>query len=207
MRITIIGNREQFECLESIINMENNVFLHVENIFTTNAPSDLVFDFLYDNSNERIEKLNSLQSVTFVNCVHTILENKSASFIRFNGWHNFKKGSKLELAVTDKSKQEFKSILNTLGLDYIIVPNIVGLITPRVISMLINEAFFALGEHVSTKEEIDIAMQLGTNYPYGPFEWSQKIGLQNIYTLLLLLSANDNRYTIANEMKKEVQKL
>jgi 3-hydroxybutyryl-CoA dehydrogenase len=31
-------------------------------------------------------------------------------------------------------------------------------------------------DEISTKAEIDIAMKLGTNYPYGPFEWSEKSG-------------------------------
>ena len=42
--------------------------------------------------------------------------------------------------------------------------------------MIINEAFLALQEGVSTKEEINTAMKLGTNYPLGPFEWVEKIG-------------------------------
>ncbi len=44
-------------------------------------------------------------------------------------------------------------------------------------AMIINEAWHALAEEVSTKNEIDTAMKLGTNYPYGPFEWAEKIGL------------------------------
>ena len=80
-----------------------------------------------------------------------------------------------------------------------------GLIAARTIAMLINEAYFALGEDVSTKEEIDLAMKLGTNYPYGPFEWSKKIGLKRIYMLLEKLGKTDNRYAIAPAMKSELQ--
>ena len=69
--------------------------------------------------------------------------------------------------------------------------------------MIINEAFFALGEGVSTMEEINLAMKLGTNCPYGPFEWEEKIGLQNIYRLLHKLSATDKRYSIAPLLKKK----
>jgi 3-hydroxybutyryl-CoA dehydrogenase len=60
--------------------------------------------------------------------------------------------------------------------------------------MIINEAFFALSENVTTIEEIDTAMKLGTAYPYGPFEWGNKIGLQNIVTLLKKLSKKQPRY-------------
>ena len=70
--------------------------------------------------------------------------------------------------------------------------------------MIINEAFFALEAGVSTMEEIDVAMKLGTNYPYGPFEWCKKIGLKKVYDLLEKLSKTDDRYTIAQAMKNEI---
>ena len=60
--------------------------------------------------------------------------------------------------------------------------------------MIINEAWFAFEEGVSSKEEIDIAMKLGTNYPLGPFEWGALIGEKNIYALLKKLSAGNKRY-------------
>ena len=73
----------------------------------------------------------------------------------------------------------------------------------RVICMIINEAFFALQEEVSTVNEIDLAMKLGTNYPYGPFEWQDKIGLQNIYQLLKSLSVKDKRYSASLLLEKK----
>ncbi len=57
---------------------------------------------------------------------------------------------------------------------------------------------------ITTKTEIDLAMKLGTNYPYGPFEWAEKIGLKNIYLLLKKLSENDNRYAVAPAMELEL---
>ena len=69
--------------------------------------------------------------------------------------------------------------------------------------MIINEAYFSLSEKVSSKEEIDIAMKLGTNYPYGPFEWSQKIGLKNIYNLLRILEKEESRYKAADLLRDE----
>ena len=46
-------------------------------------------------------------------------------------------------------------------------------------------------------------MRLGTNYPYGPFEWSKKIGLKNIATLLTELSLTEKRYHPADLLLKE----
>ncbi len=55
-----------------------------------------------------------------------------------------------------------------------------GFVSARIVSMIINEAYFTLEAGTSTKEEIDIAMKLGTGYPFGPFEWGEMIGLSRI---------------------------
>ena len=82
-------------------------------------------------------------------------------------------------------------------------PDIAGMITARVLATIINEAYYTLGAQVSTREEIDIAMKLGTSYPYGPFEWSAKIGLNRIYELLTELSTVDKRYIPAPLLTQE----
>ena len=87
---------------------------------------------------------------------------------------------------------------------YRFVPDIPGMVTARILAMIINEAYFTLQENVSTKEEIDIAMKLGTSYPYGPFEWSEKIGLKNIHNLLIELSKTDKIYKPSEAMEREV---
>lgn len=69
--------------------------------------------------------------------------------------------------------------------------------------MIINEAYFTLGENVSGKTEIDTAMKLGTNYPFGPFEWSEIIGKEKIYNLLTKLVTEDRRYDPAPFLIKE----
>ena len=85
------------------------------------------------------------------------------------------------------------------------VPDVPGMISTRVIAMIINEAYFGLGDGISSKKDIDIAMKLGTNYPYGPFEWGEKIGLKKIYALLKKLSEKDDRYTVAPALEKEIR--
>jgi len=84
-----------------------------------------------------------------------------------------------------------------------LAPDIPGMITARVLAAIINEAYHTLGAQVSSREEIDIAMKLGTSYPYGPFEWSDKIGLTRVYELLTELSNEDARYMPAPLLKEE----
>lgn len=125
------------------------------------------------------------------------------NFSRINGWTGFLKRKIWEVATGNEAL--IKDIFEKLEWKYIKVADEPGLVSARIISMIINEAYFALGEDVSTKEEIDLAMKLGTNYPYGPFEWSKKIGLKRIYMLLEKLGKTDNRYAIAPAMKSELQ--
>ena len=62
-----------------------------------------------------------------------------------------------------------------------------------------NEASFALGERIARREDIDTAMTLGTNYPFGPFEWGKKIGFEQIRAVLegLRREFGEERYRTA----------
>jgi len=124
------------------------------------------------------------------------------NFSRINGWPGFLNREIWEIVTLDENA--VKPIFEKLGWKYAVVADEPGLVSARIISMIINEAYFASGENVSSKDEIDIAMKLGTNYPYGPFEWSRKIGLKRIYYLLERLSKTDIRYTIAPTLKNDL---
>ncbi|MGZ4060496.1 MAG: 3-hydroxyacyl-CoA dehydrogenase NAD-binding domain-containing protein, partial [Bacteroidia bacterium] len=66
----------------------------------------------------------------------------------------------------------------------------------RVICMLINEAIDSLYLQLATKEDLDLAMTKGVNYPKGLLKWADEIGLKNIYTSLDVLYElyNEDRY-------------
>jgi len=70
--------------------------------------------------------------------------------------------------------------------------------------IIINEAFLTVEENVSVEKEIDTAMKLGTNYPYGPFEWGEKIGLNKVVYLLEVLEKEQNRYKPAGLLKNKI---
>ncbi|NJN55033.1 MAG: hypothetical protein HC804_09925 [Anaerolineae bacterium] len=71
-----------------------------------------------------------------------------------------------------------------------------GLVRARVVCCLINEAVSALMEGVASAEDIDKAMKLGTNYPYGPLEWADFIGLDTVLGILtgLFKEWGEDRY-------------
>lgn len=66
----------------------------------------------------------------------------------------------------------------------------------RVITMLINEAIDSLYLQLATKEDLDLAMTKGVNYPKGLLKWADEIGLKNVYTSLDVLYElyNEDRY-------------
>ncbi|RYG41719.1 MAG: hypothetical protein EOO01_24540 [Chitinophagaceae bacterium] len=107
----------------------------------------------------------------------------------------------MEAAGIDRNKATELFVL--LGRKAEWVPDISGFITARVVATIINEAFFALEEDISTEEEIDTAMKLGTNYPFGPFEWGEKIGLAGVYSLLAGLAKRESRYQPCKLLEKK----
>lgn len=141
----------------------------------------------------------------FVNAVIMTSEALPANCIRINGWNGFLKREIVEVFATNAQiLTNGVTVLQKLNWKYQIAPDTPGMIAARIIAMIVNEAYFGLGDGISTKTEIDTAMKLGTNYPLGPFEWSLKIGLQKIYALLKKLSEDDGRYAIAPALEKEI---
>jgi len=141
----------------------------------------------------------------FINSVIDTLAalNTPPQVVRINGWYGFLQRPVWEIAGT--VDDNIKKIAEQLNKKIIAVKDEPGLVAAKIIAMIINEAYFALGDEVSTKEEIDIAMKLGTNYPYGPFEWAGKIGSKNIFALLQKLTLQDKRYQPAPALVNAIQ--
>lgn len=57
----------------------------------------------------------------------------------------------------------------------------------RIVVTIINEAALLVDEGGATAEDIDTAMKLGTNYPFGPLELAQKVGRRTCAFLLRAL--------------------
>ena len=169
----------------------------------TNA--DAVIDLLFEHNGYAVSHLNNyLTKPVFVNSMNKTIAEIGLPVIRINAWPGFLKRNIAEVSSTDEiNKNEAEEILSLLNRKPEWVPDVKGFISSRILSMIINEAYFTLEENVSTKEEIDIAMKLGTNYPYGPFEWSKKIGLKNVAALLTELSLTEKRYEPASLLLKE----
>jgi 3-hydroxybutyryl-CoA dehydrogenase len=190
MTIVVLAADDQWEELTS--NTTDIQWIKAgDNFSFINYPDADAFFIVKENT---LINFTETAKPVFINSVTTTLAslNAPANVLRINGWKTFLQRPVWEIAgtITDNSK----AITEKLQKKMHIINDEPGLVSAKIIAMIINEAYFTLGDEVSSKAEIDIAMKLGTNYPYGPFEWAQKIGIANIYTLLQKLTLTDTRY-------------
>jgi 3-hydroxybutyryl-CoA dehydrogenase len=74
-----------------------------------------------------------------------------------------------------------------------------GLVLGRILAQIVNEAHFAVGQGVATEDDCNTAMRLGFNWPRGPFEWGEAIGLERVVEILgeLRDTLGGERYRVA----------
>ena len=112
----------------------------------------------------------------------------------------------LEVSIYNEANREkLAETCAALGTDYRVVEDRVGLVTPRVICQIINEACFTLQEGTASMQDIDLSMRLGTNYPRGPFAWANAIGVERVYAVLEALwhDTHDERYKVCPLLKRQ----
>jgi 3-hydroxybutyryl-CoA dehydrogenase len=142
-------------------------------------------------------------SVTVTVAEQTGWIQSPSSLIGIGAFPTFLEGSLIEFATSPLSDEacvrvagEFASALEK---EAVFVQDSIGLVLPRIVCMLANEACFAAMEGVAVGKDIDTAMKLGTNYPNGPFEWTERIGVRQIHAALQAMtrSYGEDRYRVA----------
>jgi 3-hydroxybutyryl-CoA dehydrogenase len=114
----------------------------------------------------------------------------------------------VEVAPTLYSPRETLEIISrffrTVGKDIEIVQDRVGMVLPRILCQVINEAAFAITEDIAAPQDIDKVLTLGMHFPHGPIEWAEKIGLDQVYAILAALHSDlqEERYRVAPLLKQ-----
>jgi 3-hydroxybutyryl-CoA dehydrogenase len=133
------------------------------------------------------------------------------SIIRFNGIAGlFDRMETIELApslnVTPEQLHEAQRYFTMIGKKTEVIADRPGLIVPRVLMMIINEAMMAWTERIAEPLAIDRAMQLATNYPIGPLAWADMIGLDVVLQTLdgLYETYHDERYRASVRLRELV---
>lgn len=104
------------------------------------------------------------------------------------GYYNYTEGT--EMPQSNKDEELGQLILN------------------RILVMLINEAIDALFLNIATKEDIDLAMTKGVNYPKGLLAWADEIGLDKVLNQLETLHQEygEDRYRPSVLLRRMVRK-
>jgi 3-hydroxybutyryl-CoA dehydrogenase len=201
MNIIVAASDGQWEELAGMGSQIEWVRVGDGHAFTENATADA---FINLTDPRVLPGYAALNKPVLIDAVTTTLTamNAPENVLRINGWPGFLQRPVWEIA--GKVDDATRIILDKINKKIIIVADEPGFISARIISMIINEAYFAVGENVSSKNEIDTAMRLGTNYPFGPFEWASVIGPENILELLQKLNTTDKCYQPAPLLLKEV---
>ena len=107
-------------------------------------------------------------------------------------------------AADESTRQRSEAIMARLGREPQWVADAPGMVVPRLLAMLVNEAAFAVEDGVADGVTIDQAMRLGVNYPYGPIEWGGAVGFARLARILDLLAGlyQDDRYRVSGELRR-----
>ncbi len=198
MKIVIANGNEQagwIGALSSTGKGDNNIFIAIKNAdkFPLYPDAEAFIDLDFNGNfyspvdrplliNETVKTINQLVDAP-------------AQLARFCAWPGFCDRGVWEMATTGIDNNWLGPVMHAIGKQYEIVGDEPGLVAPRILSMIINEALNAVAEGISSTEEIDMAMKMGTNYPDGPLAWANKIGFININELLTSLAKTNARYS------------
>ena len=142
----------------------------------------------------------SLRQALFIN--QSKRKNKIFGINALSGFLSFQKK---EMSLLNKNDKDLlNDLMTNLGWQYEMLEDSVGMVSPRILYMIINEAFYTVQEGTASKEDINMGMKLGTNYPFGPFEWVEKFGIKDVYETLEALheDTKEERYKIAPLLKQ-----
>jgi 3-hydroxybutyryl-CoA dehydrogenase len=174
---------------------------------------DVIFDLNFDDHNQLSHYHSFTGRALVVNAAKTQLASlppmTKTTLIGINALPTFLNRSLAEVTLQHTQKQNhLADLMKELNWDFRLVDDRVGMVTPRFVFMIMNEAFYTVQEGTATKEDIDMGMRLGTNYPQGPFEWCKKVGIRNVYETLdaIYRDTHDDRYKICSLLKTEYLK-
>ena len=206
MNIILIGTASKIGTFNESVptDFTTHIFSHFEEVTQSILDqSDVIVNFDFDSHNESIENYEKLECpLIFLSAVFVELPSNNKLLQRgnifgFNGMEGFVQLKSWEISNPYKNDYTLlRSFFEKIGKEVIWVKNKVGMVRPRILFQILKEADQTFINEIASKEDIDLAMQLGTNYPKGPFQWIAEISPDRISTFLQTMSkiSNDSRY-------------
>ncbi|HEY1044812.1 MAG TPA: 3-hydroxyacyl-CoA dehydrogenase family protein [Bacteroidia bacterium] len=212
MNIAVKGSPERSAELNQVLSSVGLNFTRLEstkNIHSANY--DVIFDLNFDDDQSGLDDYNQLngQTLLFLSSVKVQLDaiipkHLFSRVAGINALQTFLLRPSIEYCIL--SEEFNQTVFSQLGWSNANkVDSRVGLVSPRVIMMIINEAYYTLQEGTADRNDIDLGMKLGTAYPKGPFEWAEQIGIKDVFEVLdaLYSDTRDERYKICSRLKTE----
>jgi 3-hydroxybutyryl-CoA dehydrogenase len=200
-------------------NFDNYIVVDPVNIYeldpTDFDTADYIYDFTCFDTETKEGLIESLGNMSDSDIITDLSVNWGEYIL---GHYERAKGAFAGSFWSPKSTIEFVSkddyiinnardVFKVLGLELLEVSTAgIGFHYPRVISMIINEAFFSQEEDLASNHDIDTGMKYGVNYPHGPFEWVENIGHDKVTQLLdeLMRVTGDPRYRVSRKLRIHV---
>jgi len=97
--------------------------------------------------------------------------------------------------------------VNSLGKETVVVKDSPGFVTNRIVTLVLNEAAKLLEENLASIEDIDKIEKLSHNWPMGPFELADMVGIDVVVDLLegIYQQTGWERYKPAPLLKRMVE--
>ena len=111
------------------------------------------------------------------------------------------------LQTSDYSIKTVQGVSAKLGKTAVVVKDLAGFVSNRILCPMINEAIFALDEGVASREDIDTVMKLGMSHPMGPLELADFVGLDIVLDVLEVLyrEFQDSKYRASPLLRQMVR--
>ena len=110
-------------------------------------------------------------------------------------------------ATDDATVKIIKEVSHKAGKKTVLVNEAPGFAVNRILVPAINEAIFAIQEHVATVEDMDLAIKLGLNWPMGPLTLLDFVGLDTMLYIsdYFVEEFKDSKYRAPALLRKMVR--
>ena len=92
------------------------------------------------------------------------------------------------IQTSDETVLAVMKLLETMGITSVKLEETPGFILDRVIASIVNEAAVMYSSKLATKEDIDNMMKVCVNWPMGPFEFADSMGVDRVVEILESMS-------------------
>ncbi len=111
------------------------------------------------------------------------------------------------LQTDDETCAAVKALAERLGKTWVSAKDAPGFVVNRILTPMLNEAFYVLMEGLGTPEDIDNGVRLGLNHPMGPLALADLIGLDTILAICEVLheQLGEDKYRPCPLLRKYVE--